>query len=388
VAKVIFTMAHQKHSVVTKPVAGQFNRNELAILGTPCGKIRNLANQLTDILSRNYKVAYIDADHKAPQVEPDAALSHGACMELTDRISYRSIHYQQQFNTFENRMLFNSQDLVLVNGNHFIAHSQIIIIDPAKPLEKKLDKLTDVKLILLTENVTEVPEFLKKHIPVIDTIPVLNVNDTPGIVEIITNYLINRMPILHGLVLAGGKSERMQADKGSIAYHGRSQRLHVHQMLNAICQETFVSYASEHNIHQEEQLPVITDSFTGLGPFGGILSAFRSNPNVAWLTVACDLPYLSASTLNYLVQHRNPSKIATAFMDADQRFPEPLVTIWEPRSYLVLLQFLSLGYSCPRKVLINADIALLQAPQVQEFINVNNPSEKEAVLQQLKEQGF
>src|SRR5690606_10347080 len=70
---------------------------------------------------------------------------------------------------------------------------------------------------------------------------------------------------------------------------------------------------------------MLIDTFQGLGPMGGILSAFRKDPNGAWLTVACDLPLLTSSTLQYLIKHRNPSKLATAFFDSDAKFPEPLV---------------------------------------------------------------
>ena len=69
--------------------------------------------------------------------------------------------------------------------------------------------------------------------------------------------------------------------------------------------------------------------------------------------------------------------MATAFYDSDNKFPEPLITIWEARAYPILLQFLSQGYSCPRKVLINSDIELLAAPNVSELKNVNYPHERD-----------
>jgi molybdopterin-guanine dinucleotide biosynthesis protein A len=48
-----------------------------------------------------------------------------------------------------------------------------------------------------------------------------------------------------------------------------------------------------------------------------------------------------------------------------------------------LLQFLAQGYSCPRKVLINADIHLLHAPDASEFENVNFPDQYQQALQQI-----
>ena len=63
---------HQKHTKLTKPFVGNFSRNEWAIIGTPCGNIQKLTKDLTDKMSRTskYKIAYIDADHKAGDTQP------------------------------------------------------------------------------------------------------------------------------------------------------------------------------------------------------------------------------------------------------------------------------------------------------------------------------
>jgi molybdopterin-guanine dinucleotide biosynthesis protein A len=128
-----------------------------------------------------------------------------------------------------------------------------------------------------------------------------------------------------------------------------------------------------------DQFQGLPDSFLGLGPYGGILSAFREDPNAAWLVIACDLPLLSEKSLRQLLAARNPSAMATAFQSPDNEFPEPLIAIWEPRAYPVLLDFLSRGYSCPRKVLINSDAHLVQATDAAELTNVNVPEEYEAI---------
>jgi molybdopterin-guanine dinucleotide biosynthesis protein A len=77
--------------------------------------------------------------------------------------------------------------------------------------------------------------------------------------------------------------------------------------------------------------------------------------------------------------------MATAFYDPEGIFPEPLLTIWEPRSYATLLQFLSWGYSCPRKALINSDVKLLTLDDTTELRNVNDPEAYNEVLTELKQ---
>lgn len=187
------------------------------------------------------------------------------------------------------------------------------------------------------------------------------------------------LPPTNGLVLCGGKSTRMGIDKGGIQYHNKTQREYVFELLSGLCNDTFLSC----NQQQESMAghnPFIKDIIQGLGPAGGILSAFQQNTEVAWLTVACDLPYLDKETIQQLIKHRNPQKTATAFWDAEGKFPEPLVTIWEPKAYVLLLENVSNGLSCPRKVLINSEVEMITALDVSVFANVNTMRESEEVF--------
>ncbi|NCD71095.1 NTP transferase domain-containing protein [Mucilaginibacter agri] len=362
---------HRKHAALARPDMGDFGRNELGILGAPCGVIRNCTSRWLKLLGSKWKIAYVDADHQDGRTSDDTM--DGCALEFTDKISYKRVDFKADTNTFTNRALFNDQDLVLINSNHFKARKQIVIIHPDKPLNQKLEKLTDVALILVSDDY-EVPDFIRNYLPNINSIPVLNLNDEARIMAFLEIFLSENVTPVNGLILAGGKSTRMQGDKGSIAYHGKTQRAYMYDMLSELCGKVYLS----DNV--ETVYDTIEDTFIGLGPLGGILSAMQTDPNVAWLTVACDLPYLTIETLNLLIKRRNPSKLATAFWDSEGKFPEPLITIWEPRAYAVMLQFLAQGYSCPRKILINTDVELLTAPNVSEFRNINTPEERDEAL--------
>ena len=194
----------------------------------------------------------------------------------------------------------------------------------------------------------------------------------------------NEIPILQGLILTGGKSQRMGIDKATIPYHGVPQSVFLVELLRGLHIEPFLSCRTEQadQIEALKDVKIVTDTFLDLGPMGGILSAFRSNPNVAWLVIACDLPLLDVETLEILINNRRTDKIATAFHHASQpnSLPEPLIAIWEPAAYPVLLSFLSKGVSCPRKVLIHSDIHLLKPSNEASLTNVNTPTEYKEVL--------
>ncbi|MEM9820144.1 MAG: NTP transferase domain-containing protein [Bacteroidota bacterium] len=386
---------HQKHTQLARPNYGQFARNEWAIIGSPCGNIQQLAYDLTRALSDQYKVAYVDADHQGADEEAavgrttKSAMAHGATMEYTDKITFHRFDQKATLGLHQYRVHFNDQDIVLVNGNHFLAKQQIVVVDPRKEksLQKKLDRLTDVQLILLEEGVAALPDFLRQHLAEeeVESIPVHSIQDRPAIIAFLRQQMAAALPPLTGLVLAGGKSQRMGRDKGQINYHGKEQRAHIFDQLNQLCDSSHMSCRPEQAAQMLMEFPVIADTFSGLGPLGAILSAFRQMPNRAWLVVACDLPLLDADTMQYLIDHRDPSKMATAFNSPVNKFPEPLIAIWEPRSYPILLQFLAQGYSCPRKVLINSDVKLIDAPHPKALMNVNSPEDYEEVMELLNE---
>ncbi len=375
---------HQKHAKITRPVFGAFHRNEWAILGTTCSRIKQLAYALTEIFQSNYRVGYVDADHKNADGEPDSsersAMNFGATKEYTDKITHHQFNFKGHLDNYQYRNHFLEEDFVLVNGNHFEAKRQIVVIDPVKEksLKKRLAQLKQVDLILFTEQPQPLYPFLVEAIPGIDGIPILNLDDIAGISQFIRQQVEVAKPPLFGLVLAGGKSQRMGQDKGLIDYHGQPQREHIAQELAAFCEGVYISGRENQEISSE--FPSLPDTFTGLGPYGGILSAFRAHPDAAWLVVACDLPLLDQRTLGHLVSARNISKLATAFNSPVNTFPEPLIAIWEPRAYVSLLQFLAQGYSCPRKVLINTDVELVDAQNPQALMNVNRPEEYEQVM--------
>lgn len=188
---------------------------------------------------------------------------------------------------------------------------------------------------------------------------------------------------LYGLVLAGGKSERMGRDKAAIDYHGQAQARHVFDMASRVCTRTWVSCRAEQQGSAHlAGMPVMADRFLDMGPMGGILSAMTAHPEVAWLVLACDLPFLSDETLQTLIAGRRPLRMATAFRGEDG-FPEPLCTIYEAKSVHRLLRFLGLGYECPRKVLVNSPVALLDPPGGEALANANNPGEYAAARARL-----
>lgn len=376
---------HKKHAKLAKPTTGNFGRNEFAIVGAPCINIKLLANDVIQALSPKYKCAYVDASHNDEVTSMPGRLAAGAYLEYTDQQNNHQFNYADKLSIPLFKQQFSAADLVLVNGNHEQAKAQVVIIHPNKiaSLQKRVDQLTNVQLILLAENADGVFDFINEALPQWEQIPLFRLNETDKIIAFFEEKTRTAIPPLNGLVLAGGKSQRMGHDKGVFNWHGTEQRYYLVDMLKTWCDDVFISCREDQKSTIDQAYSALEDTFTGLGPFGAILSAFRQNPDSAWLVVACDLPLLNTSTLDFLVQHRAPAAVATAFKNENEGFPEPLITIWEPKAYPQLLAYLAEGYSCPRKVLINTEIALLNVPDSEALTNVNTPEELQRAEEQL-----
>ncbi len=378
---------HKKHTAIKRPAFGNFHRNEWAVVGGQCSVIKQLAGEVISALTPRYKCAYADTSHNDNNSELPGRLANGAVLEYSDEINYRQLNYTQEFNPFQLRKLFSGVDMVLVNGNHQQAKAQVIIIDSNKKasLQKRVGQLTNVQLLLLADGEADVFDFVKEALPHWQDLAIYRVDETERIVAFFEKQMAKTKPVLNGLVLAGGKSERMGFDKGAVEWHGKEQRYYMADLLRQFCDGVFISCRSDQQQQIDPAYSSLPDTFTGLGPFGAILSAFREDPDAAWLVIACDLPLIDDATLQYLVNNRNTATIATAFQSSFNDFPEPLITIWEPKSYPVLLSFLAQGYSCPRKVLINSDVTILNAPNQHALTNVNTPEEFDKIKQTLQQ---
>ena len=189
---------------------------------------------------------------------------------------------------------------------------------------------------------------------------------------------------LYGLVLSGGKSTRMGEDKGLITYHELPQREHLYNLLNEVCERTFLSIRSEQQKEIPQGFETIIDKNEFRGPYNGLLSAHAEYPEVAWLVLACDLPLIDKDSLQELIDGRNSNKMASAFADVENPLPEPLCAIWEPESLKESIAYLESGNgTCPRKFLINADVNLVFPTSKEVLLNANSKADYEEALQKL-----
>jgi molybdopterin-guanine dinucleotide biosynthesis protein A len=187
---------------------------------------------------------------------------------------------------------------------------------------------------------------------------------------------------LHGLVLAGGRSTRMGADKAALVHpDGRPlARRTVDLLEEAGCGHVVISLRHDQEIPPMlEHIATIRDPEQGGdGPMTGILRAMRSAPGADWLVLACDLPKLDARTLRHLVSSREAGEILLSYRSEFDGLPEPLCAFYASEALPILEQAHADGFRCPRKILIQNHCRLLDPLVPGALDNANTPAEWKA----------
>ena len=174
-------------------------------------------------------------------------------------------------------------------------------------------------------------------------------------------------------MLAGGQSARYGTDKAALLVAGqdllaRTAGLLVHCGLD-------VSVAARVDQQQDplrQRHALLADEPGWSGPAAGLAAAWRSDPQAAWLAVACDMPRLDPAVINALVLARDPSCEATAYVGTDGH-PEPLCAIYEPATLARLAA--GRASSSLRRLLEQSRCRLLAVPGTDALASANTPAE-------------
>ena len=108
------------------------------------------------------------------------------------------------------------------------------------------------------------------------------------------------MLAVSGVVLAGGQSKRIGANKAFLDVGGRPIIERVLEQMSLVAQEVFlVANALDEYAHLD--YPIVPDVFPGKGALGGVYSGLKAARNPQVLVVGCDMPFLSAALLRYMI---------------------------------------------------------------------------------------
>ncbi len=110
-----------------------------------------------------------------------------------------------------------------------------------------------------------------------------------------------------GIILAGGKSSRMGFEKGLAVVHGKKMIEWVIAALQKVCDHIII--ISNSDVYHSLELPVFPDIHQGIGPLGGIYTGLSNSTTQKNLVVACDMPFINSTVLEYILLYSSDYQI-------------------------------------------------------------------------------
>jgi len=107
------------------------------------------------------------------------------------------------------------------------------------------------------------------------------------------------------IVLAGGKSLRLGQDKVLETIGNKSLLERAVFQLGSFNSDIIVVAAAKQSLPQLTGYPrlrIVTDTYPGKGPLGGIFTGVAASDSFYNLVVACDMPFLNQALLDYMIQ--------------------------------------------------------------------------------------
>lgn len=105
-----------------------------------------------------------------------------------------------------------------------------------------------------------------------------------------------------GIILAGGKSSRMGENKALLAVNGETVIERLVRELQSVTNDILIVTNTPEDYHF---LPVkkVSDRYPNKGPLAGIESGLYHSTNDKNIIVACDMPFVAAETMEWLLSH-------------------------------------------------------------------------------------
>ena len=126
-------------------------------------------------------------------------------------------------------------------------------------------------------------------------------------------------------ILAGGKSTRMGTDKAFVTFDGRTLLSRALEAARSVtCNVRIVGDPGKFTPFA----PVVEDIFRECGPLGGIHAALRGSEFDLNLMLAVDLPFVSPSLLQFLIDRARDSAAAAATVPRTAHGWQPLCAVY------------------------------------------------------------
>ncbi len=174
-------------------------------------------------------------------------------------------------------------------------------------------------------------------------------------------------------ILCGGKSSRMQSEKGLVLFHGTPFIEHIIEAALPISNE--IQLVTNTSAYDYLSYKKIKDIELDKGPIGGIYSALVHSQSETNLILSCDIPLISTELLTELIIKHKADFEVSVFSDANKI--HPLIGIYSKKIIPILKKAIEENDLKMMHLLdkVNHQIIKVEDERSQQFRNVNSLTE-------------
>lgn len=182
----------------------------------------------------------------------------------------------------------------------------------------------------------------------------------------------NKKPIT-GIILAGGKSSRMNDDKGLIFYKQKPFIQYVIDAVQPLVGEIIiVSSSSEYDIFKQKR---VADLIKNVGPLAGIYTGLFYSKTKDNLILSCDIPLIKTAILSQLIDQTE--EFVQVVQIESQNKTMPLIAFYKKESMRTCLNLIESG---ERRVRFFVDQLKSKTVKIDDITakyvtNINTPEE-------------
>ncbi len=148
----------------------------------------------------------------------------------------------------------------------------------------------------------------------------------------------NEAPV-SGILLAGGKSARMGTDKAFLDIGGERLIDRILKVYKSLFDDIVIVTNEPLAFLEFSEAAVVTDIYKGKGPLGGIYTGLFYAKNPCAFVSACDMPFLSAAFIAFLVAQTGRQDI---IVPVTENGYQPLCAVYSQKCLPSILRLLLL----------------------------------------------
>jgi molybdopterin-guanine dinucleotide biosynthesis protein A len=176
-------------------------------------------------------------------------------------------------------------------------------------------------------------------------------------------------------ILCGGKSSRMQSEKGLVLYKNKPFIEHIIDAVLPITSKIqLITNCSDYDYLKYD---TIKDIIIDKGPIGGIYSALKHSATELNLILSCDIPLISTKIIQELIEKHNSNFDVSIFEETNR--VHPLIGIYSKKVLPILKKSIE---SNELKMMhfiskLNHQLIWIEDENKQQFLNINSLLELE-----------